>query len=196
MVEAGSRGVPLAFVVSSSGPGVTPAEQERYSLLTSLTRHGTSSKPRSTRHWAISTSSSRWRAARALRGGSEADPASRWPSAYDSDEAGLWDFLVDICDYDPAPAMERIQAPVLALFGAGDTIVPVDGERRHLPEGRATRSADGGRLPRRRPSRPGRRPATSGRRLSRDALVLRHGSVSASFAPLTDKPGSVPPPIT
>jgi pimeloyl-ACP methyl ester carboxylesterase len=30
-----------------------------------------------------------------------------------------------LVDYDPQPALERIDVPVLALFGAADPIVPV-----------------------------------------------------------------------
>ncbi len=45
--------------------------------------------------------------------------------AYVPDDPELWGFLVAIFDYDPAPALERIQVPVLALFGEGDEIVPV-----------------------------------------------------------------------
>ena len=126
MVEAGSRGVPLAFVVSSSGPGVTPAEQERYSLLTSLTRQGTEQAEIDQALGDLDELVAMARERVTVEEVRNRIPPSRWPTAYDSDEAGLWDFLVEICDYDPAPAMERIQAPVLALFGAGDTIVPVE----------------------------------------------------------------------
>jgi len=42
------------------------------------------------------------------------------------DDAELWDFAVAILDSDPRPALERIQVPLLALFGADDRIVPVD----------------------------------------------------------------------
>ena len=126
VVEAGSRGVPLAFVVSSSGPGVTPAEQERYSLLMSLTRAGVEHAEidRALKHLDEVVELARSRVP--FEEVHKRIPESSWPSAYDSDQPGLWDFLVDICDYDPAPALKRIQAPVLALFGAGDTIVPVD----------------------------------------------------------------------
>ena len=38
----------------------------------------------------------------------------------------IWRFVLEIFDYDPAPALSRITAPVLALFGAADEITPVE----------------------------------------------------------------------
>ena len=37
VVEAAGRGAPIAFVITNSGPGVSPARQERYSLASKLT---------------------------------------------------------------------------------------------------------------------------------------------------------------
>jgi uncharacterized protein len=34
-------------------------------------------------------------------------------------------FLASILDFDPAPVIARVQCPVLALFGASDSLVPV-----------------------------------------------------------------------
>jgi pimeloyl-ACP methyl ester carboxylesterase len=42
------------------------------------------------------------------------------------DDVELWEFMAAILDYDPRPALERIDVAVLALFGADDTIVPVE----------------------------------------------------------------------
>jgi uncharacterized protein len=36
-----------------------------------------------------------------------------------------WNFMAALVDYDPRPALEQIEVPVLALFGADDPIVPV-----------------------------------------------------------------------
>jgi pimeloyl-ACP methyl ester carboxylesterase len=41
------------------------------------------------------------------------------------DEA-IWRLSDAILDYDPAPALSRITAPILALFGAADKITPVE----------------------------------------------------------------------
>jgi pimeloyl-ACP methyl ester carboxylesterase len=126
VVEAASRGVPLAFVASSSGPGVTPAEQERYSLQMSLTRDGLDRAEidQALKHLDEVVDLARRRVS--FEEVQKRIPEGSWPSAYDSDQPGLWDFLVDICDYDPAPALARIEVPVLALFGDGDEIVPVE----------------------------------------------------------------------
>ena len=36
------------------------------------------------------------------------------------------DFVAGIGDHDPVPALERLRCPVLAVFGARDTYIPVD----------------------------------------------------------------------
>ena len=41
------------------------------------------------------------------------------------DDVELWDFMAKILDYDPRPPLEKIEVPVLALFGADDPITPV-----------------------------------------------------------------------
>jgi len=37
-----------------------------------------------------------------------------------------WQLVAAMIDYDPRPALERIEVPVLALFGAEDPITPVE----------------------------------------------------------------------
>jgi len=133
VVDAASRGGPVAFVISNSGPGVSPADQERYSSLTRMERSGADSD----------------HVARAMRafdaliglmreGVPFADVRSRLVEAGfapDEDLEGLgfvpenpaeWDLAVAMIDYDPRPALTRIAVPVLALFGRDDAIVPVD----------------------------------------------------------------------
>jgi pimeloyl-ACP methyl ester carboxylesterase len=50
----------------------------------------------------------------------------------------LWRFGSMIIDYDPRPALARIEVPLLALFGSDDTRIPVDASvasyRANLPE--------------------------------------------------------------
>jgi fermentation-respiration switch protein FrsA (DUF1100 family) len=41
------------------------------------------------------------------------------------DNAQLWSFAASILDYDPRPALRRLDAPLLALLGAADAVVPV-----------------------------------------------------------------------
>ena len=123
MVEAGSRDVPLAFVVSNSGPGVTPAAQERYSYETRLENTGVEQTEIDERMAEFDELVEMASSSAPLE-----EVRRRVPDlqdAYVRDDPELWGFLVAIFDYDPAPALERIQAPVLALFGEGDEIVPV-----------------------------------------------------------------------
>jgi pimeloyl-ACP methyl ester carboxylesterase len=37
-----------------------------------------------------------------------------------------WNHMAALVDYDPRPALERIEVPVLAMFGGEDPIVPVE----------------------------------------------------------------------
>jgi pimeloyl-ACP methyl ester carboxylesterase len=37
-----------------------------------------------------------------------------------------WKHMAALIDYDPRPALERVEVPLLALFGAEDPIVPVE----------------------------------------------------------------------
>jgi hypothetical protein len=123
VVEAGSRDVPLAFVVSNSGPGVTPAAQERYSYETRLENTGVEQTEIDERMAEFDELVEMASSSAPLE-----EVRRRVPDlqdAYVRDDPELWGFLVAIFDYDPAPALERIQAPVLALFGEGDEIVPV-----------------------------------------------------------------------
>jgi pimeloyl-ACP methyl ester carboxylesterase len=133
VVEAAGRSGSVALVVSSSGPGVTPAAQERYATRTHLEQSGIAPAE-------IDEAMRRFdELADLMRAGVPfADARARIerdgvPAALESidlplfpDDAELWDFAAAILDYDPRPALERIRVPVLALFGAEDTIVPVD----------------------------------------------------------------------
>ncbi len=117
------------------------------------------------------------------------------PDEYVPEAPELWRFLVDLFEYNPAPALERIRVPVLALFGGADEIVPVEKSVAVYQAAVLPDLLTVAVFPRRRPSRAGRRSAAHGGRISRNALVLRHG-VRDSFAPDTVRPGSVPPPMT
>jgi uncharacterized protein len=132
VVEAAGRNPPIAFVVASSGPGVTPAEQERYSHRTYLANNGVTE---SEMHEALELFD---KLVEALQRGStyedvrsEIEP-EQLPDVYRGrnlvllpDDEELWGFLLRMFDYDPRAALERIRVPVLALFGADDPLVPV-----------------------------------------------------------------------
>jgi pimeloyl-ACP methyl ester carboxylesterase len=117
------------FVITNSGPAVTPREQETYSTEQRLRGLG-------------------WNDA-ALRSGMDTFSKvvdalvqpfdAQWPTirrlplltelvgagVFIPDNAQLWSFAASILDYDPRPALRRLDAPLLALLGAADAVVPV-----------------------------------------------------------------------
>jgi uncharacterized protein len=132
VVEAAGRNPPIAFVVTNSGPGVTPAEQERYSHRTYLAKSGVTE---SEMDEALEPFD---KLVDALQRGATYNDVRRQveseqlPSVYRErklvlfpDNEKLWSFLLRIFDYDPRAALERIRVPVLALFGADDALVPI-----------------------------------------------------------------------
>jgi pimeloyl-ACP methyl ester carboxylesterase len=133
VVEAAGRRPEIAFVIANSGPGVTPAEQERYSHRTYLAAGGVTG--RELLH-ALEPFDD---LVAALQRGATFDDvrmqleSEQLPAVYQTrdlilfpDDEELWGFMLRNFDYDPRPALERIQIPVLALFGADDALVPVE----------------------------------------------------------------------
>jgi len=125
VVEAAARGFPVEFVITNSGPGVSPANQERYSLANKLTDDR------------MADALAAYDAVVAVMG----DRPSRAAGLEQLDTAGVpyrelpglefvfedeavWGMAATIFDYDPAPALSRIHAPILALFGAADRVTP------------------------------------------------------------------------
>jgi pimeloyl-ACP methyl ester carboxylesterase len=127
---AATRSSAVAAVVTFSGPGVSPAVQEEYRIGRALTAAGLS-----TRDVAAGVAYTRFMYDR-LRAGDPAaailrdigsHPDVAWlpqvRAEHDSVE-GL-DFVRRILDYDPLPALHALRCPLLAIFGAADTLVPV-----------------------------------------------------------------------
>ena len=118
VIEASARGT-VSFVVCNSGPGVTPAAQERFALITALAGSGDQPAPhleKFDRGLALARAGASYSEARTL-----ADALH--PCVPDDELA--WQLWVRMLDYDPAPALRRLRVPLLALFGADDAIVPV-----------------------------------------------------------------------
>jgi pimeloyl-ACP methyl ester carboxylesterase len=130
VIEAAGHGAPVAFVVTNSGPGVTPGEQERYAARAHLARAGATPDE-------IREGMQRLDLVLALMRDRVPldDVRSRFEAAgiaevgYDlplvPDDPAIWNLAAALIHYDPRPALERIRVPVLALFGADDPIVPV-----------------------------------------------------------------------
>ncbi|WP_431278441.1 alpha/beta hydrolase family protein [Leifsonia poae] len=123
------------FVITNSGPGVTPRDQESYSTRNRLD--------------GLALVAERETAAAAtfdefmlmLSDGVPFAEAAEWmhdPSRrrafQDLADAGafvpsseeLWNFAGTIIDYDPADSLRGLRVPLLALFGALDAVVPVE----------------------------------------------------------------------
>jgi pimeloyl-ACP methyl ester carboxylesterase len=128
VIEAASRGRDIAFVVTSSGPGVTPGEQERYSAKTRLERNGASDTEVADGLRSFDALLEFVRAGVALADvGSRMDAARLvLPPGFELAEEADWELMRALVDYDPRGPLEQIRVPVLALLGADDPIVPVD----------------------------------------------------------------------
>jgi uncharacterized protein len=132
VVEAAANDPHVAFVVVNSGPGVTPAEQERYALLTAVRRSGSGASEVAAVERFYDRLIASAREGASLEEAREALAREGSPAVLEDleipflpDDTAEWEFACSIVDYDPRPALERIRVPVLALFGEADTIVPV-----------------------------------------------------------------------
>jgi pimeloyl-ACP methyl ester carboxylesterase len=127
VVEAAGRGAPVAFVITNSGPGVSPARQERYSLAGKLAE-GREAEALATYDAVVAV----MRACPTLGKGVEQLEAAGVPYRelpgleFMFEDAAIWGLCAKIFDYDPAPALSRIAAPLLALFGAADKVTPAE----------------------------------------------------------------------
>jgi uncharacterized protein len=120
----------IDFVVTVSGPGVGPARQERYRIERALRDAGTADED--------VEDALRWideRTRRLCAGepvGAVLADQERLPrracyaiATEHFDQRAPLAFLARNLDFDPVPVLRRVQCPVLALFGADDTVVPV-----------------------------------------------------------------------
>jgi pimeloyl-ACP methyl ester carboxylesterase len=126
---AASQSSQVAAVVSLSGPGVSPFEQEAFRVERQL-RDGGAGEDQVTEALAFFHR----RAARMRRGDApEAILADQlrhrdapwYPVLGDDDEVAHLGFTARIYDHDPVPVLERVTCPVLAIWGQRDLYVPV-----------------------------------------------------------------------
>jgi pimeloyl-ACP methyl ester carboxylesterase len=119
------------FVVSVSGPGVSPAAQERARIEAELRATGT---PGPAVAEAMAWIDERTRrllagepAARVLADQERlADRAWYATATHHFDDLTSLTFLARVLPFDPAEVLPRVPCPVLALFGDGDRTVPVE----------------------------------------------------------------------
>jgi pimeloyl-ACP methyl ester carboxylesterase len=127
VVEAAARGFNVGFVITNSGPAVSPARQERYSLSQKLTSEG-KADTLAAYDAVVEVMGERPNLAAGLDQLDSAGVQYRRLRGLESlfEDEALWRLSAEIFDYDPGPALSRINAPLLALFGAVDKVTPAE----------------------------------------------------------------------
>ncbi|HEV3505827.1 MAG TPA: alpha/beta hydrolase, partial [Actinomycetes bacterium] len=119
----------VAAVISLSGPGVSPYQQEAYRVEAMLRHAGVADD-----QIAEAMAFFHRRAARLGRGDDLEEvlaeqlahqDAPWYPALGDDGVVEHLAFMARIYDYDPAPALERVTCPLLAIWGERDVYVPV-----------------------------------------------------------------------
>jgi pimeloyl-ACP methyl ester carboxylesterase len=126
---AASRSADVAFIISVSGPGITPEAQGAYCVEHWMEAAGYSkadcNEARSLFLLAgrCQRTDSGWDEVEARR---KADQNKEWYAGcpyLNNDAHGADKFWQLIGDYDPVPALRKVHCPVLAIFGGSDPLV-------------------------------------------------------------------------
>ena len=125
VVEAASRDVPVAFVITNSGPGVSPARQERYSLANKLAP-GREADALATYDAVVAVVRECPTLEQGLEQLDAADVSYRELPGLELmfEEETIWRLSHKIFGYEPASALSRITMPILAIFAAADRVTP------------------------------------------------------------------------
>jgi uncharacterized protein len=133
VVEAASRCPDASFVISSSGPGVTPERQERYATQLHMKRAGLGEEEIDEVRRYYDGVVAMMRAGTSLADARRRVEEGGFPQAFATldlpvlpDDEAEWTHVGALIDYDPRPALERIRVPILAVFGGDDPITPVE----------------------------------------------------------------------
>lgn len=120
----------ISFVISNSGPGVSPAVQDRFRILNELQQDGQDGTALAEAGGWLDERADRLLSGQGLeevlalqesfRGRTWYEIATRYFGTTE-----MLGFLRRILDFDPAVILPRVQCPVLALLGASDALVPV-----------------------------------------------------------------------
>jgi pimeloyl-ACP methyl ester carboxylesterase len=120
------------WVITNSGPAVTPLRQESFSAGATLRAHGLDDATVAKKvqlaqhiwHQAVSGASfasyQEWKSERRAEVQALTDLGVFIP-----DDAGSWRLLAMLGEYDPRDRLAALAVPLLALFGSHDDVVPV-----------------------------------------------------------------------
>jgi pimeloyl-ACP methyl ester carboxylesterase len=125
VLEVAAADPAVPFVVTNSGPGVTPAEQGRYATRAQLEKEEASADEIE-RVLAIYD-----RVVELMRGGADLETVRAAASGLslggaEPTEPRELELARRWQDHDPRPALERIACPILAIFGGADMVTPVE----------------------------------------------------------------------
>jgi uncharacterized protein len=119
------------FVITMSGPGVSPARQEHFRIHTTLTAAGLApDQVDEAVHW-VDERAERLRAGEApesVLAAQQAYADRPWYAMTTQfiDTAAILGFVARIMDFDPADVLPQVRCPVFGAFGGADTLVPAD----------------------------------------------------------------------
>jgi fermentation-respiration switch protein FrsA (DUF1100 family) len=136
VVEAAARDLGASFIVSNSGPGVSPVVQERFATQTRMRTAGMSggfiAEMLATYDELIDLARSgapiglaRERLETTVH---DRDRPDTWIDLAGDEKS--WQMMQQLTSYDPGPALTAIRVPLQVIYGASDPLVPVaDSER-------------------------------------------------------------------
>lgn len=118
------------FVITNSGPAVSPGEQETYSTRRTLENLGWDDSSvqagvadfRAVLNLLALPFDEGWRTATQLPLFADLRSAGIFVPT----DAALWSFAERIMNYDPRPSLHSLTSPLLALYGSDDDVVPVE----------------------------------------------------------------------
>jgi uncharacterized protein len=122
VIEVAAADPSVAFVVTSSGPGVSMAQQERFATEAHMTAAGA---PAEAVAGALATQDALMALVRAGADFETVQAAAGEDGQGPSDDAEI-ELVRRWLDHDPRPALERITCPLLAIFGGQDLVTPVE----------------------------------------------------------------------
>ena len=133
VMEAAARFPAAAFVISSSGPGVTAEQQERYATRLHMKRAGIAEEEIEEVGRYYDDVVAMMREGVSLGDATRRVEERGYPQAFVTlnlpvlpTEEAQWRLAAALMDYDPHAALERIRVPTLAVFGGDDRITPVE----------------------------------------------------------------------